>query len=218
MATDELLSKIQKLLGMTQSSNENEAANAARLVRKLMIQHDLSMEDVLDSTSADPTSGIEEHLCGHAANNVLWKINLWSNTARFYLCRVVRKGHNEIRIVGKSENARTAIEMIWYLGQTMEKNLLDFKKKSSGKIDGVAYREGWISAVSEKFDAMAKVDNAEEGVGALIVKNDNALAEYMAENYGAARGVRVRSGSQDAASYAAGRTAGSQVSLNKQVR
>lgn len=135
MTTDDIsrvLDKIKKLVALSTSPNEHEAAFAAEKVQELLAEHNLSMSDVKDVD--DPTAGMttDDEL---VSSSVPWRRSLASEVAHLYFCEyfynhryisTTTRSCGYIRkdihtFVGAPHNIVVAKLMFTYLTDTVER-------------------------------------------------------------------------------------------------
>lgn len=115
MTKAKLLDRIRKLLALTASPNANEAAVAAAKAKKLMEEHGLGEQEVMDS---ETTGKIFEMSMGAEGFASRWKFVLVVLVARSRGCEVVglRKGKlRKVKVVGSKGDVEKASKLFTYL-------------------------------------------------------------------------------------------------------
>lgn len=117
----EILEKIRKLENLRQSAeeigSEGEAYKAAQIIHKLLIEYNLSMEDVPDDALVSEedkiiyTEETSTHL--HGTRIPAWEKQLWAVLAEHFFCIAVRTkderfGFGIMRLVGTKVNTDSA--------------------------------------------------------------------------------------------------------------
>ncbi len=220
-----ILSRIQKLLRLSTSSNPNEAAVAAGKAQELLLKYNLSMTQV-EGYKVENAEPISEEIQYFGKNLINWKASLANVVARNNLCRVFTTG-NALCWVGKETNMQVAR----YLSDTLIADLerlaeaywqgilylrtLNLVTGENATIHGRAYKNsfyaGAVEVIRERLAASKRqLQNADINMNAMIIVEDDALAQYLKRfNLHATQ----RSGPTTNSGYAAGREAGASVSF-----
>jgi hypothetical protein len=218
---ENILIKVQRMLLLAEgATNEHEAAAAAAMAHKFMLQHDLCIEDLGEITEED-TEIFEEEIyeTGRMAN---WRLNLFCGVARAFGCSpLVQSGRRSraLRLVGTKANMGVARSTFEYLVEAVER-MAKRKVKGEGRSVISSYKLGVTSTVVSRLRKQAK-ENAEEvnktatkaGTELVLVK-DAALKEHMAQYTGTYK--RPQSAVNNYG-YSRGKHDGHGVSLNAQV-
>jgi hypothetical protein len=198
---EKIVDRIKKLLRLAESSNANEAANAAGQAQRLMEQHriDQAMIDVNDEDADDepdePISDEYEPLetSGRLAQ---WKISLATGIARVNGCRCyigsiykgVKRGRYQydhtLNLIGRPSDVTTVSYLFSYLVKEIER-LVKLNGKGRGRTWNNSYRLGAVSAINTRMregkDQARKEARAKlEGDSTALVKMDQALARMDA--------------------------------------
>ena len=210
-ADQSIVDKIAKILELTKSPNENEAAGAARAAQKLMLKYDLELSDI---SSTEEVQVVKEHLI-YGQIKDMWLAVLIHNCARAYLCRILKKGHDEILIVGKPHHVKICKSMYYYLERAMEANLALTKK--TNKVNPQSFKEGWAIAVSNRLKELINQTDNDEKTNALIVVEDTQVDAYMKKNSVPGMATKLQYAKLEYNSYFLGKENGSKVPLNTQL-
>lgn len=217
-----ILSRIQKLLALTTSSNENEAAVAASKAQELLLKYNLSMTQV-EGYNAEKTLPIIEQIVG-SGNLPDWQSRLAGVVARNNLCSVFTSG-SRLVWVGRETN----IQVGRYLTDTLMSDLerlateywngilfarkFGFAKGEELTIHGRVWKQGFyfgaIEVISKRLRE-SKASLAQDGnMSALIVKEDTSVAQYLRDHYN----LRYSSGHRNLAQsgFSTGKEAGATV-------
>src|SRR5690242_21915453 len=98
-----LQTKLQRILALTTSPNENEAAVAMEMLQKLLTQHNLSIADL--ETRGQKAPGIHDKAFDLGKAAFKWKLNLASVIADHYYCHpLVDYTQKSVRFVGRPDN------------------------------------------------------------------------------------------------------------------
>jgi len=230
MSEEKILIRIQKLVAMRDGAakvgNQAEAEAFAAKVQDLLMRHKLSMSDVelARQKDDDPVGETLYHPVAHGRKSVgrrvAWQERLASAVARAHFCRIyVWPGSNVVTFVGRESDRLVAVWMFTTLADTAERLAKEAKRQVSWLDDSPEFRQSWlrgfVAAIASRYAESRKAAErsaSERGV-ALIRLADNAVTEYM-EKKASGKAAPVGRGSVDAAAYAAGQRAGSQVSLD----
>jgi hypothetical protein len=218
---ENILIKVQRMLLLSEgATNEHEAAAAAAMAQKFMLQHELCIEDLGEITEED-TEIFEEEIyeTGRMAN---WRLDLFCGVAKAFGCRpLVQSGYRSraLRLVGTKASMGVARSTFEYLGGAVER-LAKREVKGEGRSVISAYKLGVTRTVVSRLTKQAQA-NAEEvkktattaGTELVLVK-DAALKEHMSKYTGTYESPRNAVNSYG---YARGKHDGKRVSLNSQI-
>ncbi|MBD2305641.1 DUF2786 domain-containing protein [Chroococcidiopsis sp. FACHB-1243] len=114
-----IIERVHKLLALSTSSNENEAAQAAAKAQELLMQYNLSLDDVTlaDAVRSD-CIGAED--LESYRRKVLWKGSLASAIANANFCNAWWSG-GKIEVAGKPHNRAVVRSIYQYLVVTVER-------------------------------------------------------------------------------------------------
>jgi len=191
-----ILSKIKKLLALATSDNENEAAIAAAKAQTLLIEYNISQEELDSFNDAKSEKVIQVQADGkNRHNRSAWYDHLAYTVAKANLCNLLVSGSGVIWI-GKKTN----IEVAQYIFENLVRDLsricdtawgiiLKIQKldptqpKVHGKIWKNNFYHGANQSISDRLRANLVQLKAADNVMALVVRNDIELNEYMHVNY-----------------------------------
>ena len=182
MEQREVIIKIQKLLALSKSSNQNEAQNAMLKAQKLLIKYKLSLQEV-ESYSKENIK-IEDFKTEQKFRGKSWKSNLAQVIADNFGCFIYfNTGNYKIRRIcfyGKEEDVIIANIMLEYAvkwinleGNKLVKRMKQDKRRKH--FDGIKndYAIGFIVGLEERFRSQIK-ENAEWG---LVIQKDQAVID-----------------------------------------
>jgi hypothetical protein len=220
-----ILSRIQKLLRLSTSSNPNEAAVAAGKAQELLLKYNLSMTQV-EGYSAEKQEPIIEDMQRFGKNLVDWKFSLAAVVARNNLCHVHSYG-SSIVWVGRNTNMQVARFLTDTLIADLERlateywngvlllRKLGLAQGESAYIHGRVYKSGFYSGavetIRERLRASKQSLTVDPNMNALVVREDNAVGLFVKSHYN----LHYNSGylNTNAAGFAAGREAGGLVNF-----
>ncbi len=202
-----IMSKIKKLKAMYEGAkkigSEAEAATAAALLNKLLLQYNLSMEEIdLSDKPQDPIgheviSGFEYTSIGGEWENRLTLVLCKHNLCH---CYVYGKSYKRLLIVGRQENK----ELVKWMLAMLKERYVSFSKdayKAYKESDEYRYtryskdrfQRSYLLGCAEGLDAKLTEERKREEkadarfatqINALVVQSDGALKAYVAEQFG----------------------------------
>jgi hypothetical protein len=200
MADESILLRIKKLLALATSENENEAAIAASKAQQLLLEHNISNEE-LEGFSAVKHEKVtqirSEGLTGR--NRSGWYGHLADIVSASNLCKILISGAGLVWI-GKPSN----IEVAQFILKTLSNDLIRFADLSfqMAKIEAakpgtmrytpVPHGKTWknnfyygaCQSIKERLNSnLAQLEMKDNNINALIVRNDIELNEYMGIHY-----------------------------------
>ncbi len=172
MAT--IVEKIQKLLALSESPNENEAKSAMLKAQELMVKHKITMKDVQEDVKQD----VIITTTSQRFKNTKWKAILAKVISDNFLCESVtsQNGSNHvcrISFVGHVEDVDICIAVYNYAIKFVDKNVAKLRRARydaghSAKGLEEAYAVGFCHGLRENY--MAQIRNNTE-FGLVLVKD-----------------------------------------------
>ena len=145
--------KIQKLLALSESSNEHEAALAAEKAHALLAEHNLSMAQVESATTnKQDTIG---HTTATSKLGARWVRSVWQATARLYFCEYLYSSGNHKTyhyVVGSEANTAITCQMAEFFTQSVVKMSRGYTGKSQG-----SFRTGCAQRLVKRLDEMREL-------------------------------------------------------------
>jgi hypothetical protein len=201
--TETILNKIRKLLELSKSNNEHEAALAAARAAELMVQHQIEEADLEVSTGETKADPIINEALDQCGRWVSWKGWIATGIAKAFGCETYRtnvwlngKSGEEHRIIGPESAMSTVRYMYQYLTNEVARladegySIECEERHKSGVITlpsarawKASFRAGASSAIYDRLIAQRKqtIDNAaKEHSQALVVidKQHDAIIEH----------------------------------------
>lgn len=212
---DKVIDKIRKLMALSTSSNEHEAAAAAAKAQELLLKHNLDVS-VLSSKEEQPTATKVDFTLGDTA---AWLAQLVNGVAESHFCCIVLsyrwKGHTTKRervfyMFGRPENVEVARYMSEYLHGTIMR--LARATRGSNAYQN-AFRHGCVQTVVQRLRAgMKKFEAESSDTRALVVVLNEAAVALKDQTFPElSKGRRSRFGYDG---YEAGREAGKNIGLH----
>ena len=235
---DIVLKKLRKLQalyeGAKKINSEGEAANAAFLINKLLIQYNLTMDQIGAEPEDDPV--LHEYSSGFTYKSIggEWEQRLTWVLCKYNFCRcfIYGSSYKKLLLVGKKEN----LEMVKWLREMLSERYVQFsKEKYKEYVKGLyewqkpmskdKYQRGYLMGCAAGLDMKLKEESEREKkddevlatqITALVVKNDTALDTYVAEKFGKAGTHRTRR-SGDYSAYSQGFKDGKNTEIYKPI-
>lgn len=180
--------KIEKLLRLGQSPNENEAKAAMLKARELMMQHKLSEKDFenkIDEEIVHLKTGIF-----HTARAYAWVINLAHVIATNYGCNCYveqkyRAQKSEVVICGFQEDAELCTYVFKYAYDCVNTNIKEIRKVLKG-IDSYtiksycfSYAYGFVDGLQEAYRHQTEENEQEWGLVVVVSPEVRAITKDM---------------------------------------
>ena len=215
-----IVDKIQKLLALTESSNEHEAALAAEKAHELLAEHNLSMAQVESASKKEKLNEQGGHTSATSKLGARWVRNLWLATARLYFCEYLysRGNHKTYHtVIGSEANTTTACHMAEFFTQSV----VEMSKGSSSQS---SFRTGCALRLVARLNEMRKLAQEQpvtasnkSNLPALYEQTKEQLDNYISDTWGELKNVPSRNFSiADSNAYDAGRKAANSIGLNTQ--
>lgn len=219
-------SKIEKLMALSNSPNPAEAASALEKANKLLIQHNIDIEEVTGFKSEieqeDYTSGyaLREHETG-----------LIASIARYNLCEVLLVHNREyafsgrsktktaIRFIGKKHNIVAARVMSDYVFEACDKASLQVKGEGRSVVH--SFKVGFCSELNQRIMKMTKANEVQNGgsTALVLVENRKEVQDYMENTFSDLKKEKAPAPvARDAFAFYAGQLAAKTVGLNTQIQ
>ena len=191
-----ILSRIRKLQALADSSqndNVHQAAAAAAKIQSLLLQYNLTLEDV--PLGVKEESGYENfvHEIHGSRRNDQWRIRLLSSICRNNFCKLILHGRTRtVGIVGRTQN----IEVVMYLYAYLWREVIRLAKiynVNGERAVHIDFCSGAVKTLSERLQEQRRQDTASyPTTTALVVQTDKELAEAVKLHYGATRSTSSR--------------------------
>ncbi len=232
MTTDKrtaIIEKIKKLLALSTSSNEHEAAAAAEKARQLLEAYDLEAVDLQEQPESVHEHCHDQRYCTLPT----WLSDLAYVAAEHFSCKyLIHKNHSGpgsiIAFIGTPTDTAIADYVFMFLQRTIDRiaantptppgmNTRRFRDSFKiGAVHGIREKLQSIRAASQHRTENRVQTHAATGRDLVLIKRD-AVEIYTRNKYPR---IRKQSGSQarpDSSSYHAGAAAGRDISINPAV-
>ena len=225
MTKETVLEKVKKLLALSTSPNEHEAASAAEKAHALLAEHNLSMMDVPEMQVKKDEAVV--HSSAETKTAAPWVRFLWQQTCRLYFCEYLyRRGNHRTHhtIVGTTTNSLAACQMAEYLTDTIVRLANEAKRAQPSEFRGRYFndfKKACGSRVTKRLREMreaAEQPNTSSNLPVLYANTKQQLDAYMQDAWGNLRkstASRAQGGTTNG--IYDGRAAGDNIGLNTQV-
>ena len=197
MATDEkILARIHKLLALATSDNENEAANAAAKAQTMLMEYNISEDELNAFGNKDKEKVVEVRTGGRTNHNRSnWYNALAVTVSDANLCKILTSGSGLIWI-GKKTN----VEVAQYILENLTRDLtricdltwkaINYHQNSLPKISRVHgktwknnFYHGANQTIRERLRSNLIALKETPTINALVVHSDFEIKEYMNIHY-----------------------------------
>jgi Protein of unknown function (DUF2786) len=184
MTKAKLLDRIRKLLALTASPNANEAAVARSKAKKLMAEHGLGEQEVLDSETSGKIFEMSMGAEGFASR---WKFVLVALVARAHGCEAIglRRGKlRKVKMVGTKKDTEEASKLFTCLlgeierivkiecadppDEILDEVALGYRRSLRAYLD--SFRRGAVTALAERLKAKKQsASSSSPPLGAMVL-------------------------------------------------
>lgn len=239
MEKENVIQKIQKLLklqyGAESIGSTGEAFQAAKMVRKLLMEYNLSMSDIDTSDGEQKlTMTKSDELAGSDRYGNHWKFQLLGVIASNNLCSAYKRVSGKMFVIGTEDNVAIVQEFYNYLVKVFRRLAKEHWERKCKEWEQQGYNveyilfadntvmnkffrsylEGVPVGLQENYDSL-KPTSAET---ALVVCHQEAIDEYVKENFTMNdKKPRTRTRKIYGDAYNLGAADGRAVSLNRQI-
>ncbi len=224
MLDKNIIEKINKLLALANSSNENEAAVAVEKASLLLAQYNLSLADL----GSDDLTDITELVVETTSKFISWKMLLLSGIAEANGCQALRNNYKgNMKLIGSHASLIVCQNLYDYLSKAIDRRAK--YRQGRGRAYLNAFRVGCATRLSQRLaDQRQEIENSgiagsseAAATPAIVVrsmfeKSESAIAEYLKQ-----QGVQIKTQSYQLSSelgFNSGYQVGDQISLHKQMQ
>jgi len=218
-----IIKKIQKLLSLAGSENENEAELAAAAASKMITQHNLSTQEVEMDQSYENAEVVEKNRLSQEDKWVLPIIKAFFFVSPMICSRVagynnktgnVRRTHT-IKFVGEEVNVAVAKELYIFLVREYKILFTSYRIKTGCKLSSRdSYYDGLTFGLTKKLKEVRSATESETG---LVVLEDPKLKDFVKELYPTAKKTTRKANLNDRKAQSQGVTDGKTINLNKNI-
>lgn len=229
-----ILERIVKLLALSESPNQAEAESAAAKVRSMLIEYNLSMDDVAGLAAKDKAEIVEETIGGLKTNMQTWEVLLAMVIARAMFARSL-VGKNVVYFVGRKDDVEVASYTFQFLRTRVQAlaNTATFEYAAEMRDGGIAlpwsvtgsrnpntWKSSWLKGAVDGIALRLKAEREAQAqtVTALAVSREAEIAEYLAAEYGPLGKRRLHNGYVSRGGYSAGVEAGQGIDVTPGIK
>jgi hypothetical protein len=205
-STKIVIEKIQKLLKLSESPNENEAQSALAKAHALLAKHNLKASDLnIKSNDIKPVTLVVGKRLPTWHKTLIAELCHYNNCKSFFNISLFER---RIVIIGKHVNVVCVQNMFNYLNQTI-------KRISKGL--GESFRMGVVARIADKLkEQQNEIEKKNQKWGLVIRKNTKALDEWF-RFHGIFKTAKYTYTIQDRSGFSEGYAAGGRIGLDKQM-
>ncbi len=236
---DKVLGKLRKLKALYEGAkainSEGEANAAAAAIQRLLTQYNLSMDEVGTDEQKKQDLVFHETASGFTYKSIggEWEQRLVYVLCKWNFCRcfIYGKSYKTLLLVGKKENLETVKWLREMLSERFvafsKQRFKEYKKTMEYALKPISldkYQRSYLMGCAAGLDAKLKEESDREKakdlefgakVNALVVRNDTAVQQYVADKFGKAGHRKTRETFDSARAY--GYKDGKNTELHKQV-
>jgi hypothetical protein len=212
-----IIEKIKKLLALTNSSNEHEAALAAGHAQRLLSEHNLAMADIDAAHRPDKADTVETSVSKTLPK---WMRHLSAGVSTAFDCQAVHHpATGKMTFIGVGADVQIAAYTFTYLNRTVRQLCGVYMKRHVGGTIANRHRElmrqsyylGAVSTISARLREQ-KIQTPVT-TGALVPVKDGLIRQAMDE-IGTLRTMHSRRSYINSDAYTRGQTDGGQVGIH----
>jgi hypothetical protein len=215
-----IIQKIRKLLALSNSCNEHEAALAAVHVQRLLSEHNLAMADIEAPDRPERADSIETAVAHKLPR---WLRHLTAGVSAAFDCQAIHHpAGGRLTFIGIGADAQVAVYTFIYLERTIRKLCSAYLKVQAAGMTVPRQREllrqsyclGAASTVTGRLTEQKRQTPVTPGA---LVPVKEALIRRAMKEIGPVRTLHSRRSYIDSDAYAQGLSDGRQVSIHKGV-
>lgn len=245
-SSDAIIQKIKKLFALARKNpNPFESESAAAKAQQLLLEYNLS-EEQLDAFRSKEERITKQFYEGHQTPNglqeVRWKIQLADAVAKNNLCKVIHHPYlKKISWIGTEPNIEiskflfeTLVWDIEHIAEKLWKDILLLRKAEQdsgltlftdgtlrtvhGRVWKKSFYLGMVKSLSTRLTENLSTLKVNNNINALIVINDQAIKQFIFNEFGRlGRGNWSTGGQFNNAAYASGVKQGRSIQFRKGV-
>lgn len=154
---DKIIAKIQKLMKLAQDNpNDEEGQTALMLAQKMLLKHNLSMQDIDRKDRRQTDENIVETESEYLVRMPWWKSELHVILAKNFRCKSIRRRYynrKETTMIffGYKDDVRIATEVYEATLMYLEYRLGRIRKEHLGVAYRNSYLQGFLHGIDERF-------------------------------------------------------------------
>lgn len=207
--------KIEKLLRLSESSNEHEAEVAMKKAMSLLAEYNLTREDI----KGEQKEPVGISFISEGKNFKKWKSTLLLSVCESFFCRLLCYSDGKYGIIGKDYNRQSAMGSYAYLLSVIEYRCAEELKRYNGHIHGIRFSNAFKNGMATKIALRLQENknNLKASSGELVLVYDNIKKEndtYIAKTVGRVQSKPIGNQSYSSDGFYQGILAGAEVSLD----
>jgi hypothetical protein len=220
---DALLRRVEKLMSLAQSSNENEAALAMQKVHELFLKHNLERaKSRITSRYVTLTINTKKKRVDRAQSIIAGIINehyfvrvIYSSLFNAQTC----ESHKTIEVIGTQENVLMAEYVFHFLEHSIQSLWEHYKKNgNTGQGTKNSYQAGLLTGFSRKLRRAEKREEVTPTQAVLIKTLDKSLDGHVRALFPKLTGRSHSGRCADADSFHAGCSDGEKIVLHRGIK
>lgn len=212
-----IMEKIKKVLALSKNNpSQEEAAAALLMAQKLMVEHNLTMEEVEGVTDKDREAQVDYSVM--SGSHTAWKVALAVIIGNNFKTEVLRAGAG-FCFIGMEEDVQLTVSLFNLASDIIDKGMKKVRRDARKKgyfTDGLAgdYVHGFLDGLQAKFAEQVE----REGWALILVKPDAVVKKTQELATGKPSKVKDRLGRQgNQRAYQEGYRAGKNLNSQKQL-
>jgi hypothetical protein len=195
---ENVLMKIQKLLALSTSSNENEAALAAAKAQELMFRYELATADVNGiEIDVEPVQKSDKVTINEGHRGVNWKMDVMGALVNTSFCKWVVGWYTPrpnftkttATIIGRPHDIDVVKYTFNYLVAELERLATAYTAAYVGPWHKITVRNSWLMGASagvssRLFTEFRERQSESEQSKALVINKQAAVSEFYNKTYG----------------------------------
>lgn len=211
-----IIDKVKKLISLSESPNEAEAASALSKAKILLAKYGLEMSDC-HKNNID----IGEKVLLKGKRIRSWKTQLIAcvlSSTFTQALHITNGAEGKIVLIGREENITAAYNLFDYLVNAISATSNNYK----GVVRHLdSFRTGMVTAIQKRLEEQNNTQNTMSKEKALVISMkttaDRENKEYLNENYGKTKSKKVNR-NVDSNSFGLGQAVGGEISLHDQIK
>lgn len=154
---DKIIAKIQNLMKLAQDNpNDEEGQTALMLAQKMLLKHNLSMQDIDRKNNRQTDANIVETESEYLMRMPWWKSGLHAILAKNFRCKSIRRRYHNLKettmiFFGYKDDVRIATEVYEATLMYLEYRLGRIRQEHLGVAYRNSYLQGFLSGIDERF-------------------------------------------------------------------
>ena len=212
-----IIEKIRKLLALSNSCNEHEAALAASHVQRLLSEHNLAMADIETTQKPDKADRVQTTV---ARTMPKWVRHLSAGVSSAFDCQAIHHpATGTMTFIGVGADVQIAVYTFTYLDKTIRRLCVAYMKQQTAVATAGRHRElvrhsyylGAVSTINQRLTMQKKETPVTPG--ALVPIKEGLIKQAMNE-IGNLRTVHSRKSYINSGAYLQGQADGRRVGIH----